>query len=470
MAVGDDAQSIYAFRGATVNNIMDFPKVFPGTEIIRLERNYRSTQPVLDLSNHVLDNAAARYEKNLFSDKEGPKPRIVHPLSDRSQAERVTDLIREYRRDMPLSEIAVLFRAGYQSFSLEVELKKIGLPYRKYGGMKFYEAAHIKDVLALLKVVRHPGDTIAWRRAMEHIKGVGPKTCDRVVGYMLAGRTDKLAATIKKKPEVGELLNFLDSLRRAEVSPKALLEQVIAFFEPVLRVKYADDYPRRQHGIEELLEVSAKYADLESFLGDTALDPKEEEQGDGAQALTLSTVHSAKGLEWEAVIILDMVEDRFPSKRALNRPEDLEEERRLLYVACTRAKSQLALFVPSTIHNRFTQMSEPAIPSPFVSELPRSCYESWQEGYSGTLSRRGGTPSAPPPPLADKFSAPETAEEAGERPAPKNSDADGYTGFCRHKIFGRGKIIDRIPPDKCRVNFPGFGPKVILERFLEMVP
>ncbi len=199
MAVGDDAQSIYAFRGANVDNILDFPQIFTNTKLVRLEQNYRSVQPVLDLTNSLLAEARTKFDKALFSDrKEGPMPQVVRALSDQSQASLVLDKVVELAKRLPLHEIAVLFRAGYQAFPLEVALKRMGLDYQKFGGIRFHEAAHIKDVLAFLRLAVNPSDMPAWRRVLEPLKGIGPKTADRIARSVLF-KDDKYLDTRKKK-------------------------------------------------------------------------------------------------------------------------------------------------------------------------------------------------------------------------------------------------------------------------------
>ncbi|WP_027174891.1 ATP-dependent helicase [Desulfovibrio aminophilus] len=456
MAVGDDAQSIYAFRGANVANILDFPKDFPGARIIRLERNYRSTQPILDLTNHILDGALQKFDKRLVAARQGGnRPLLVQPLSDQSQARQVLNTVIELARRHPLHEIAVLFRAGYQSFPLEAALSQMGLAYQKYGGIRFHEAAHVKDALAYLRLTRNPADLLSWQRALAHIKGVGTKTATRIAQAILAGDQKALDKKVKKHAELGALLRDMDTLRRTAKTPAGALEQILAFYTPILVSQYPDDYPKRQAGLEQLLQIAASYQDVDAFLADLSLDGEQQESR-REDALVLSTVHSAKGLEWNAVLIIDLVQDRFPSKRALSRPEDLEEERRLLYVACTRARDELALFVPGSLYNRYNGITEPAIPSPFVSELPESCFQRVQESYLGGVR-----------PLAAPASRP-AAANAPERPrGPVN--APGELGRCKHKIFGPGKIVARLEDNKFRVNFPGFGLKVIVGDYLEML-
>lgn len=464
MAVGDDAQSIYAFRGANVANILEFPKIFEGARVVRLEKNYRSVQPILDLTNEILKGAAERFDKHLYSDlKSDTLPQVVHSLSDQTQARLVVDRILELQKKYSLHDIAVLFRAGYQSFPLEVALTRIGIDYQKFGGIRFHEAAHIKDILSMIRLVLNPHDLLAWQRAMEHIKGVGPKTVAKIYRAMHTkdAKSEKyLAKMVVKHEPLKELLTELDKLRSQQPRPGAILESLLAFYQPVLMEKYPDDYPKRQAGLEQLSQIASGYTDLETFIGDLSLDGDPDEEKRKENAVVLSTVHSAKGLEWSAVIIIDLVEDRFPSRKAMQRAEDLEEERRLMYVACTRAKERLILLVPSSVYNRASGMSEPTLPSPFVTELPESIYDRLNESYGGGLEHR----------RRRSTTLPEPSTESGGEPtaAPPRVDPKKL-GFCKHKIFGKGKIIAFIEPNKYRVNFPGFGLKVIIGDYLELL-
>ncbi|MGE4193177.1 MAG: ATP-dependent helicase [Pseudodesulfovibrio sp.] len=467
MAVGDDAQSIYAFRGANVANILEFPKIFEGTKIVRLEKNYRSVQPILDLTNEILKGATTKFDKHLYSDlKSDTLPQVVHPLSDQTQARLVVDQILELGRRYMLHDVAVLFRAGYQSFPLEVALTRIGIDYQKFGGIRFHEAAHVKDVLSYIRLVLNPHDLLAWQRAMEHIKGVGPKTVAKIYRAMHSGlENDKkyMAKMLKKHEPLQELLAELNRLRSTVQKPSAVLEAVLAFYQPILIEKYPDDYPKRQAGLEQLSQIAVGYTEMEQFIGDLSLDGDPEEEKRKENAVVLSTVHSAKGLEWSAVIIIDLVEDRFPSRKAMQRAEDLEEERRLMYVACTRAKRELKLFVPGSVYNRASGMSDPTLPSPFVLELPDSVFERLNESYGGGLEQRRRAYEPPAPVLARN-------EDEGPSPEPAAPKADpSKLGFCKHKIFGRGKIIAQLESNKFRVNFPGFGLKVIIGDYLELL-
>lgn len=503
MVVGDDAQSIYAFRGADVHNILRFPEIFPGTKIIRLEENYRSTQPLLDLSNAVLSGAAEGFSKHLFTRREGSlKPNIVRPMSEHSQANLVTARLIELMRQYRPCDIAVLFRAGFHSYALEVMLNKMGVAFRKYGGLRYTEAAHIKDVLSFARLVLNPLDFTAFTRLAQLSKGVGPRTCLKLYQQVLAGESAALAKATEKFPDFSADLAFIDAARRERGRPAVLLEQIVEQYRLRLEALYPDDYPRRLQGLEQLVQIANAYADLDLFISDLSLEDPVQEEEEQEDAIVLSTIHSAKGLEWSAVIILDLVEDRFPSRHALSRPEDFEEERRLLYVACTRAREFLEIHVPASIFEKGGGGNIPAAPSPFVRELSPELYVEWQEGYSGGLAeRKRALPE-------DSFSAsgkrgagadlsrngiefpgkegpggfpPEAPQEGGrgtsflcaeEPPTPGQGKASGVPpeqcGYCRHRIFGRGKIVQHLPPDKVRVNFPGVGLKVIMSAYLSM--
>ena len=489
MAVGDDAQSIYAFRGADVRNILDFPKLFPGTRVIRLEENYRSTQPVLDVATAVLAPASEGFRKNLFTTKENtpktPRVRLVRPMSDLTQANvvaaRVVELLDRYQA----KEIAVLFRAGYQSYHLEVALSKRGIKFRKYGGLRYAEAVHVKDVVAFVRLAINPLDMPSFERVAGLSKGVGTKTAEKIYHVAAQGDFDALRKACTKYPDLWSDMLLLDKLREHNLTPAALIEMVIEHYTPRLQAIFPDDWPRRQQGLSELAHIASAYTDLEQFVADLSLETPEDDadEFDEAGRVVLSTIHSSKGLEWDAVILLDLVEDRFPSRHALVRPEDFEEERRLMYVACTRAREDLELFVPATLYSRQNGGNEPATPSPFVRELPFSALEEWQEGYTGRISKRStsfaGDPAFSRPSLdiprelanpnagrvKGVFPPPVIPEAKGDRAASKGGAGCGY---CRHKVFGRGKIVEQLPPDKCRVNFPGFGLKVILSAFLTL--
>ncbi len=454
MAVGDDAQSIYSFRGATVSNILQFCEAFPQTKIIKLEQNYRSSQPILHLSNQILANALEKFEKKLFSQrKEGAKPQLLRSISDQTQARVLLGKIRELQSTYRLQDMAVLFRASFQSYPLEVVLNRAGLAYQKFGGIKFSEAAHIKDVLAFLKLVLNPADLPAWQRCMSLVPQIGAKTCMKL--YACLFETDKtyLENSCKKNQELARIFQILEDLRSVQPSPVQALEQIMDYYQPKLQEIYPDDYPKRQAGLDQLAQIGSAYVDLAQFLADLSLEPPEQpsDQQEFLDRLTLSTVHSAKGLEWPAVFILDLVEDRFPSRHAALDPQAMEEERRLFYVACTRAKDYLGLCIPETLHNKYQSSSEPVCSSPFVLEFEPDSFEEFYEQYNGSLQQRAQEAKA-------KASRKDTA------PAKPQQNL----GFCRHRIFGRGKVVRFVPPNKYQVNFPGFGLKMVVQDYIQL--
>lgn len=489
MAVGDDAQSIYAFRGANVQNILEFPKLFPCCEIVRLEENYRSVQPILDIANAVLENAPVGYQKHLFSkrgcEENAVSVQVVRPFSDITQARIATRMIDGLLHTEQGADIAVLFRAGYQSYHLEIELNKLGIGFKKYGGVKYTEASHIKDVLSYLRLLLNPMDLPAFERMAGLCKGIGAKTARKLFGFAMQEDKEALRKACKKYPDFWADLQLLMEMRKNAVSPEKVLRAVIEQYQPRMELLYPDDWPRRQQGLEELAGIASSYADLAVFMADLSLEnPDEAEDGDDSrQKVVLSTVHSAKGLEWKHVFILDLVEDRFPSRHAMVSAEDYEEERRLLYVACTRAKDSLRLFVPQNILQRGQGFEERAVPSPFIKEIHPRLYEEVIEQYGGMLVKQGLQKSPlqtmkPDINIFDSFKnamtedGEETAGEHRETDSvfdgakPKSANPAARLGYCRHKVFGRGKIIEEVDSEKVRVNFTGIGLKVIMKAYL----
>ncbi len=468
MAVGDEAQSIYAFRGANVRNILDFPKLFPGARIIRLEENYRSTRPILDVANNLLEHATESFRKKLFTRREGGAPvRLVTPLSDMSQARLVVRRIEDLlTRHLP-HEIAVLFRAGFHSYHLEMALNQAGIAFRKYGGLRYTEAAHVKDVMAYARLLLNPLDMPAFSRVAELHEGIGPKTVLKLYNVAQSADGPALDKACARFPSFREDLRFIAEMRARPLHPVTALELIVDHYRPVLESRYPEDWPRRQQGLEEILQMASGYNDLDLFLADLALDSPDEEDEDNEGRITLSTVHSAKGLEWNAVLIIDLVEDRFPSRHALARPEDFEEERRLMYVACTRARQELDLYSPATIYSKAEQGTQHVAQSPFVRELPAGLTEEWVESYGGGLSKRtrGGM-------SADPFAG---------RAAPSGPGAGfgrgRHTGLAApaglspaRRLAATRALQDaddcQLPPDER--HFAGFGVKVILADYLQL--
>jgi DNA helicase-2/ATP-dependent DNA helicase PcrA len=365
MVVGDDAQSIYAFRGANFRNIIDFPKRFPNTRIVSLEENYRSNQPVLTLTNTIIERAREKFTKNLFSQKkDGTRPLIVNAEDEYSQSRFIVDRIKDLQQQgVPLNDISVLFRASFHSFDLEIELSREGIAFVKMGGFKFVESAHIKDVLAHLRVMTNVYDRINWYRILLLIEKVGPKTAQRIFEATLAeksGYTGLLSAEIAGSKGLERLKALISTLDTEPMTVSEMGETIIDYYTPILKSRF-DDHPRRAKDLEHLVEIMERYNSLDSFLTDMALEPPTASyenslyaDAPGSDRLTLSTIHSAKGLEWSTVFVIWALDGRFPSVHSLHKEDELEEELRLMYVAATRAKENLYFTYPSNVYDRST--------------------------------------------------------------------------------------------------------------------
>ena len=357
MAVGDDCQSIYAFRGAHFKNIMSFPKRFPNARVVTLEENYRSVQPILNLTNGVISKAREKYTKTLFThQKGGEKPGYIETVSENEQSRFVCQKILELREEgVPLEDIAVLFRSGFHSNDLEVELKIHNLPFVKYGGFKFMETAHIKDVLAFLRVMANPADKISWQRILGLLEGIGPKGTKTITTLITTHlhQPDTILKSLGNKKYAGALnalLNLIFQLPE-DKKPADLLEKAIHFYDPYFKQQY-DNYTKRQPDLASLELIAERYDNMETFLTEMSLEPPDlsqsgsEPEDTEEEKLVLSTIHSAKGLEWHTVFILSAVDGYLPSFRSMGDLAQLEEERRLLYVALTRAKQGLYIMKP----------------------------------------------------------------------------------------------------------------------------
>ncbi|MBQ7585563.1 MAG: ATP-dependent helicase, partial [Desulfovibrionaceae bacterium] len=372
MAVGDEAQSIYAFRGATIRNIIEFPQNFNNTEIIRLEENYRSTQAILNCANILINNAEESFHKTLFTRKKGGAPvSLIFPQDEEQQAKIVVRQIRNLLTKYPPEEIAILFRSGFHSYQVEMALNLEGLPFRKYGGLKYTEAAHVKDCLAFARLILNPLDMPSFSRIATMHPGIGPKTVDKLYGYIREGDSKSLEKAINRNQSLAKDLAFIDELRQQSQEPAVLLTSIITYFEPKLKERYQEDWPSRKQGLDEIVLMAQSYKHLDDFIADLVLETAQDEQKDPKGFLQLSTIHSAKGLEWDAVLVIDLVQDRFPSHHSLSKREEFEEERRLMYVACTRARKELYLYSPSLIFSKQDQNFYRADASPFVEEIQR---------------------------------------------------------------------------------------------------
>src|SRR5690348_526630 len=368
--VGDDAQSIYSFRGANVRNILDFPRQFPGTHLVALEQNYRSTQPILEVTNTLISRAAERFTKNLWTQRGGgERPWLVSGRDEQQQTKFVVDRVLELHEEgVPLREIAILFRAAYMSADLEIELTNRRIPFEKWGGLKFLEAAHVKDVLAFLRVLENPRDDVSWYRLLMLMPGIGDVTARTAIGSMAEGGWGDRAFSDWEPPNRARdaharLVALLSALRESAAAREpsaasvgAQIEAVRGLYDDILRDRY-DRPEARLADLEQLRVIAGGYPSRAAFLSAIALEPPQSTQDLAAggdtedDALVLSTAHSAKGKEWDAVFVIWAVDGYFPLARAAGDDEQLEEERRLMYVAMTRARNHLVVSYPLNVYS-----------------------------------------------------------------------------------------------------------------------
>ncbi len=388
MVVGDDSQSIYSFRGADISNILDFPKVFTNTEIIKLEENYRSTQSILDFTNYIIKQSFYKFDKLLYTKKTaGNLPVIIAAKDENMQSRFIVEQILELRESgVELNDIAVLFRSSYFSFDLELELAKANIPFVKFGGIKFIDTAHVKDVLAFLRISANNKDFVSWYRVLLLHEGIGPKKAQSIMNDVTS-----LKLNIKVHPEklnnkhindkIHSLLNLLHTISIKNYSPTEKIQVILTYYTPIFQSKY-DDFNKRKKDLDILVSIAERYRSTESFLTDMALEPPRDSVMDvdgeskDDEILTLSTIHSAKGLEWNSVFIIHALEGFFPSAQAFDNDEQLEEERRLMYVASTRAKHNLYISYPNYVFDRFSGVSF-SKPSRFISDIQQNLVENW---------------------------------------------------------------------------------------------
>ena len=461
MVVGDDSQSVYSFRGANYRNMFAFPDLFPNVTTIKLEENYRSTQPILAFTNALMDQAREKYTKCLFTKRsDGDLPTVVDTRSEPGQARYVCQTIKDQLdHGHTLRDFAVLFRAAYQSFELEMELTRQGIPFVKYGGFKFMESAHIKDLLAHLRVMANRQDVISWSRILRLIKNIGQMKSQAIVNWMKA--TEVLPRQVSEWPEAGKkysglktLAALLKKLSGRGIRPGRAVELVMEYYDPILKEKF-DDFPRRQKDLEQLVSMAERYRSLRAFLDDVVLEPPtssadmtSEQRKD---VLTLSTVHSAKGLEWAVVFIIWVMEGYFPSSKAHTNQDAIEEERRLMYVAATRAKDQLILCYPGSelprFRNSYSGAGNACVRglSSFIQALPEDT----------TQQQRTGAPV-----FGNTFQWPGKKKVAGVQ------DRENPSGLrlgdrVVHPAFGKGVIAKVIDKDKVEVLFGKVGRKLL---------
>jgi DNA helicase-2/ATP-dependent DNA helicase PcrA len=374
MVVGDDAQAIYSFRAATVRNILEFPERFPGTEVIKLERNYRSLPPLLDASNAVIALSPQRHDKTLWSHRKGTaRPLLMTCVDDAQQSEEICRAVLEHReRGTLLRHQAVLFRAAHHSDLLEVELARRNIPFVKYGGLKFLEAAHVKDLLACLRILENPFDEVSWFRVLHLLEGIGPAGAKRVIESLGVRKLDDAQESPLRRlfdrppplrpPAAKELARFAETMRDCATDDPPMptasqVERLRKFLEPIVHKRYASA-SSRVRDLEQLEHLAGKQPSRAKFIADLTLDPPVS-TGDLAgpphlddDYLILSTIHSAKGGEWDVVYVIHAADGMIPSDMATGHVEQIEEERRLFYVALTRARDALYVTWPLRYYHR----------------------------------------------------------------------------------------------------------------------
>lgn len=388
MVVGDDSQSIYSFRGANFKNIMDFPNLFKNTKLIKLEENYRSTQEILGFANHLLEFAVEKYPKELYTNiSDGELPAIVSATTDNMQSRFIVERILELREEgVPLDEIAVLFRSSYHSFNLEVELNKANIPYVKFGGMKFVETAHVKDALAFLRVSLNPKDFVSWYRILLLHEGIGPKRAQMIMEEIAGIDINRIniSSDLSKNKLLEKIIPLLEVIQNINKNfklPADKFDLIFSYYNPLFKKKY-DDYNKRKKDLDALINIASNYDNTTTFLADMALEPPQDsvldvtEEDKEDEHLTLTTIHSAKGLEWHSVFIIHAMDGFFPAAQSFDSQESLEEERRLMYVAVTRAKQNLHISYPTNIFDRYNGFTL-AKPSRFISDVSEELADEW---------------------------------------------------------------------------------------------
>ncbi|MCX6785080.1 MAG: ATP-dependent helicase, partial [Candidatus Komeilibacteria bacterium] len=389
LVVGDDAQSIYSFRAADISHILNFPREHSGAKIFKIETNYRSTQPILELANEVIAHNVEQFKKKLVSPKKSEiLPKLVPARTGRQEAQFIVQMILQLIQtgERQLSEMAVLFRAAFHSQMLELELAKANIPYDYRGGTRFFARAHIKDVLAFLKIIHNVHDEVAWSRILSLQPGIGPATIKDL--WQEIQRSPDLPTVLARSYSLGakagaswkNLAKFLSQLVGLNsLLPAELMNKVLASdYRDYLEAEYPD-FKDRLQDLEGLVEFAGTYDTLEKFLAEVTLEEMfsmkaNQEAALETDRLVLSTIHQAKGLEWPVVFVLHLTEAHFPNPRALKEENGLEEERRLFYVAITRAADLLFLTYPQTSadFNLWYQ------PSPFLQEVDFDLFEEIQ--------------------------------------------------------------------------------------------
>ena len=356
--VGDDAQSIYSFRAATVHNILEFPKTFAGATVLKLEENYRSVAPILNATNAVIALCPNRYNKDLFTTRPGgDKPKLVTLGDEDQQSDYVIRrMLQHHEAGIPLRKQAVLFRAAHHSDALEVELSRRNIPFVKYGGLKFLEAAHVKDLLSILRLAENPRDTTSGFRVLQLLDGIGPAVAKKAIAHLSSGRFDLKSWEHFSPPAAaaGQWPQFVALLLKLAPNSLPLPEQVAEakrFYSPILEKRF-DQAQVRRRDLDQLEQIAGNFPSRSAMLSDLTLDPPASTQDLAGPPLReedyliLSTIHSAKGCEWDAVYVIHAADGNIPSDMATGSDEEIEEERRLFYVALTRARDFLEVCFP----------------------------------------------------------------------------------------------------------------------------
>lgn len=380
LVVGDDAQSIYSFRGANYENILRFPQKYPDCRIIKIQENYRSNQKILDFTNEIIENARIGYKKKLHSSiLYDTLPEVRKFYDQQTEAEFIVEKILEYReKGIALNQIAVLVRAFWHARFIELELNRRSIPYVAVGGLAFNERRHVKDIISYLRIVQNLYDAVAWHRILKYLPGVGLVTAGKIISKIVAdnGINSNSFENTKFADELRRLLHMISSASESTVSIPQKIEIIKEYYLPILQAS-EPDFQVRILDINVLIDLSGSYSSLDKFLTDFALDPPSKKFGTRTvplidesedKPLTISTIHSAKGLEWYSVIIPHALDGLIPSVRALKNLEELEEERRLFYVACSRAKQDLIITMPSYVVNYDAFLS---YPSRFLVEISK---------------------------------------------------------------------------------------------------
>lgn len=407
--VGDDAQSIYAFRAATVRNILDFPDSFDQrADVITLDRNYRSTQPILAAANAVIGLAKERFTKDLWTERaSGPKPQLVTVQTETEQARFMVDRILENRETgMKLKEQAVLFRTSSHSVQIEAELTRRNVPYVKFGGLKFLDSAHVKDLLSFLRLARNPRDRVAGFRVLQLMPGIGPKAAGRILDALdLAPDPRAALADVAPPARAGaDWEGFVEAMSTQAAWPAAL-GLARAWYDPHLD-RLHEDAEARRADLLQLEQIATGYPSAEAFLTDLTLDPPDATSDQAGvplkdeDYLILSTIHSAKGQEWKSVHLLNAVDGCMPSDLGTGSSHELEEERRLLYVAMTRAKDQLTLGLPLRFYvTQQTRNGDRHVYAMRTRFIPREILHHFESVHWSPLQHGGAAQRPAPAPI-----------------------------------------------------------------------